>query len=248
MHLFGNRLTRASQPLKVVLTVMQIVAHEFAPRDLVAGHPALDFVNTVTARDAAEPLDWLDSYDRLLDWTGLARIADVEILTRLRDLAAKSPERAARAIARARRFREALHDVLAALACGQAVPARQLSEVEETWKQAIRRTRLVPQSGQVRVTVGLERSDLNLIVDRIALSAVELMRDIPAARTRVCRGSRCGWLFIDTSKGGRRTWCDMATCGNAAKLRRLQERQRGPKASFLKRAPASRPPSDRHPN
>jgi hypothetical protein len=36
---------------------MQTVAHDFQPRDYVGGHVALDFTNTVTARDTT-PLDW----------------------------------------------------------------------------------------------------------------------------------------------------------------------------------------------
>ena len=34
------------------------------------------------------------------------------------------------------------------------------------------------------------------------------------------------WLFLDTSKAGRRRWCDMADCGNAAKSRRHYARGR----------------------
>jgi hypothetical protein len=38
-----------------------IQEHTFQPRDLIAGHLALDLVNTVTARNA-EPVDWLTGY------------------------------------------------------------------------------------------------------------------------------------------------------------------------------------------
>jgi len=35
---------------------MQTVAHDFLPKDFIAGHVALDFANTVTARDTTPRL------------------------------------------------------------------------------------------------------------------------------------------------------------------------------------------------
>ena len=34
----------------------------------------------------------------------------------------------------------------------------------------------------------------------------------------------CGWLFLDTSRSGRRRWCSMQSCGNRAKARRFYAR------------------------
>ena len=39
------------------------------------------------------------------------------------------------------------------------------------------------------------------------------------------RQRHCRWIFYDTSRTGRRRWCDMATCGNRAK----QARHRAPR-------------------
>ena len=72
----------------------------------------------------------------------------------------------------------------------------------------------------------MESSRLDYLSHELALRAVDLLRTLPEARTRICAGSKCGWLFIDSSKGGRRRWCDMATCGNAAKSKRHYERKR----------------------
>ncbi|WP_198925374.1 CGNR zinc finger domain-containing protein [Dictyobacter vulcani] len=42
-----------------------------------------------------------------------------------------------------------------------------------------------------------------------------------------CPGNKgCGWLFLDTSKNGRRQWCSMQGCGSRAKRRRQYGRQR----------------------
>jgi predicted RNA-binding Zn ribbon-like protein len=40
-----------------------------------------------------------------------------------------------------------------------------------------------------------------------------------------CDGHDCGWLFLDTSKAGRRRWCSMDVCGNRAKAQRYRRRR-----------------------
>ena len=45
-------------------------------------------------------------------------------------------------------------------------------------------------------------------------------------RMRVCANEECRWVFHDTSRCGRRKWCDMATCGNRAKVARHREKSR----------------------
>lgn len=61
---------------------MQIIAHTFRQGDLVAGHVVLDLVKTVTARDG-EPVDWLDSYARVLEWAALTGHFDERVLAQL---------------------------------------------------------------------------------------------------------------------------------------------------------------------
>ena len=76
---------------------MLAVSHDFQPKDLVAGHVALDFSNTVTARDTT-PRDWLDGYARLLDWSQLAGVTSAADTARLRAAADRAPREAAAAL------------------------------------------------------------------------------------------------------------------------------------------------------
>lgn len=46
------------------------------------------------------------------------------------------------------------------------------------------------------------------------------------ARIRRCANPRCVLLFLDVSKSGQRRWCDMATCGNRAKVSAHYARRR----------------------
>lgn len=205
---------------------MTIVSRPFSPGDLVAGHPALDLVNTVTARNTPTPRDWLDGYPRLLEWARLANVAEDKVLALLSKQAADSLDDAARALTRLKQFREALHTAYAALISEKRVPQEILDEIGAVWHEAHSRVRLEYFDSGVAARVSIERSGLDLIRDRVASSAVELLQSLPEDRARVCRGGACGWLFIDSSKGGQRVWCDMGTCGNAAKTLRHQKSAR----------------------
>ncbi len=78
---------------------------------------------------------------------------------------------------------------------------------------------------------------LDQMLGPVARSAVELLTSGRRARVRECEGANgCGWLFIDTSKNGRRRWCDMKVCGNRAKARRHRQR-----TSTEDSAPRARP-------
>jgi predicted RNA-binding Zn ribbon-like protein len=199
---------------------METAPHDFAPRDLVAGHVALDFTNTVTARDTS-PRDWLDNYARLVEWARLAGVVDAATAAQLESAAQRSSREAAAALGRARKVREALHDVCVALLRKSQPPQRALDEVESAWKRAAARGRLTIGKRQLRLAPEPEASGFDLVLDVVIFEALGLLAELDAERTRVCRGHDCGWLFVDTSKSGRRVWCDMATCGNTAKSKRF---------------------------
>ena len=204
---------------------MQTVAHDFLPKDFVAGHVALDFTNTVTARDST-PQDWLEGYGRWLEWAGKADVIDARAVARLAAAAGDAPREAASALGRVRKVREALHDVCVALLDGRSAPAAALSELEGAWKRAATRARMAAHDHRLNLEPDAAASGLDLPLDRVIFAAIDLLGELDAERTRVCRGNDCGWLFIDTSKSGRRVWCDMATCGNTAKSRRFARAQR----------------------
>ena len=56
---------------------------------------------------------------------------------------------------------------------------------------------------------------------------VEAIAGHATDRFRICANNGCRWVFEDTSRGGRRRWCDMTTCGNRAKVRRFRSRHQG---------------------
>jgi len=59
----------------------------------------------------------------------------------------------------------------------------------------------------------------------VALDAARML-GLPEerARVRICASETCSARFYDRSPAGRRRWCSMALCGNAAKARRHRAR------------------------
>jgi predicted RNA-binding Zn ribbon-like protein len=45
-------------------------------------------------------------------------------------------------------------------------------------------------------------------------------------RFKACRGDDCRWVFLDGSRNTSRRWCDMANCGNRAKIATFRDRRR----------------------
>jgi len=44
-------------------------------------------------------------------------------------------------------------------------------------------------------------------------------------RLKACPADDCHWAFYDRSKNRSGTWCNMAVCGNRAKVRAYRERR-----------------------
>jgi predicted RNA-binding Zn ribbon-like protein len=51
------------------------------------------------------------------------------------------------------------------------------------------------------------------------------------ARLKACRDDSCQWAFYDKSKNRSGKWCNMAECGNQAKVRAYRARRGGPASS-----------------
>ena len=68
-----------------------------------------------------------------------------------------------------------------------------------------------------------EESSLDRVGWIVARAAADLLTSPLVARVRVCAGVTCDWLFLDLSRNRSRRWCDMAVCGNRAKVRRFRE-------------------------
>ena len=202
-----------------------IESHEFAARDFIGGDAALDFVNTVSGRDQT-PRDWLDSYARLLEWAALVRLLPERNLRALTKKMHGEPAAAARALTRAKELREELFALVRAVVAGNAPPKSALAKLREHWLAGSEAHELRFENGAVIADIRADAADFDLVAAMVAYRMVEHVMPQPVERLRMCGGVNCSWVFIDSSKAGRRRWCDMAVCGNVAKAQRFYARSR----------------------
>jgi predicted RNA-binding Zn ribbon-like protein len=194
--------------------------------EFVAGHVALEFVNTVDWRlDDARRHELVTSFDDLLNWARLAEVVDAAQLRELNAAAERDPAGAERAVRRARRVREVLFRLLAAAGRNTRPAPRDQRLFNAVVASALRKRRLEARGASWRWTWAAGAGDtLDSILWPIVLAAADLLTSPARAQIGECAGDGCGWLFLDTA--GRRRWCTMRGCGNRAKVRRFYQRSR----------------------
>lgn len=193
------------------------------PFEFVAGHPALDFTNTVSWASRGLSQDRLVSYLRLLEWAEGARLA---LDTRsLRRRGKAEPQAALRAMSDARAVRAELHDLFQARARRVPVPAALIGRFNRRLAASLRRLEIRAEGAPGRLAWRLrERWNLSNPVLRVLWEAAALLASNRSIKQ--CANPNCGWLFIDTSRRGNRRWCDMAVCGSRHKAKAYYRRQK----------------------
>ncbi|MBW3561028.1 MAG: CGNR zinc finger domain-containing protein [Actinobacteria bacterium] len=178
-----------------------------APGDLAVVEA---FVNTVTYNwdePAEERLADPPALDRWLREHGL--VGDGQRVTDRADLD--------RAVA----LREALRELLHANH-DEADPAADALELLEAESRRAPLAVAFGDTGHAAlapVGTGIDRAVAILLA--IVFHA---MHDGTWQRLKACRNDGCRWAFYDSSRNRSGRWCDMAVCGNRAKVRAYRER------------------------
>ena len=196
---------------------------------LIGGHPALDFVNSVEGRGSKTTLNYLADYERLARWGVRAGLIAPAEGTRLRRQAKEHAALAARVWREAMALRESLNDIFRALVRADDPPKPAVVLLNGAVERAFGNRRLRPLGrGSMTWEWTPTNAGLEIITWELALAAASLMTDAERrSRIRICANGPCDWMFLDSSRGGRRRWCRMGVCGNVSKVRRFRERQRG---------------------
>ena len=194
---------------------------------LIAGHPVLDFVNTLDNRFVATgPDELLLDYADLLAFADQSRVLDARQVGGLRKTGDSAPAR--KALRRARDLREALASVLYETSDTGRKPdpaaLRSLGRhfVEAQTHQELGWKRTMAGPPRALWDWGRFEADPRLPVWAMARSAAALLTSAAMEHVHACKSPTCRWLFLDSSKNHSRRWCDMKLCGNRMKARRFQ--------------------------
>jgi predicted RNA-binding Zn ribbon-like protein len=194
------------------------------------GHQAalqdgLDFVNTLEHGRAGDT-EHLDSFPTAVRWLSehdlLHReMIDDQLRRHAQDETATKPT-----MERIRRVRAALRELLDATV-ERRPPDRAALRTVNRALRAQYVYELVPAPDGVSFDHRHEGDPIAGALARLTESIARELTRPDADRLRVCANEECRWVFWDASPTARRKWCDMATCGNRAKVARHRERMRG---------------------
>ena len=177
-----------------------------------------DFLNTLD-HDDGFPRENLPTFDGAVTWFADRGLIHDEGAVRLRRDAISRPRVAARNLERVHAVRAALREVADSVVEHRAAKKDALTTVNLALhaRQVIE---LAPSPDGVSVDHRHVGDPVDDSLARLSEALVSELTGGDPDRIRICDNDTCRWIFYDTSRTGRRRWCDMATCGNRAKAAR----------------------------
>ncbi|GAB0104073.1 CGNR zinc finger domain-containing protein [Nocardia sp. JMUB6875] len=174
------------------------------PHLFVSGNLALNFIGTRQERRTTG-IELLTGDAELGEWVVAAGILDT------------APD-CTGALAPALRLREAAWRIMLATLNGE--PAADADR-----RLLNRHAHDAPPELTLRADGTVQRSGtVEAALAAVARSAIELLGGPDRERLKECGRDACTRLYLDTSRGGSRRWCDMAVCGNRAKSKAFRVR------------------------
>jgi predicted RNA-binding Zn ribbon-like protein len=184
------------------------------------GTLALDFLGTLRARRNPVPAEKLGTPELLDDWFVESGMFDAAPHAGDADLAA------------ALELRESVYSLVEARIAGRTLDGAAVAILNRHAAQAPVVVRLGPD--------GVRRSGTAAQgLAAVAREAVEILGGPDAALLRECGRPECTQVYLDRSRGHRREWCAMRTCGNRVKVSAYRSRHRDAGAGAA--AASSRP-------
>jgi predicted RNA-binding Zn ribbon-like protein len=188
----------------------------------IGNNLSADFANTIVSfRDAGGTLRSAGDVIDFLVTTGAIAAAQAErVRARVTDGVA-----ADRFLATALELRSAVRAALTSIETHEPLGAGPLATINTILAADAGFEQLAPHEAGYH----LERRHMH---DDPASALVPIARDIarliatPGAPVRQCAGQDCVRHFYDDSRTGRRRWCEMAICGNRAKVSAFTKRKR----------------------
>ncbi len=185
-----------------------------------------NFVNTQSSWMSVDRYDYFQTYEDFIDWCLKVNILSQERLLALRELSVQEPEDAKASLNRVKEIRYILHGLISAVAKGSEeelfhfLPSFNLLLRVE----AVSRQRLIYKERKfVTDQINID-GDLTAPVWLAVESLATLLVENDLHRIKEC--PKCGWVFLDETKNGKRKWCNPKYCGTSDKMKRYNDRKK----------------------
>ena len=193
---------------------------------LLAGHPALDFLNTAfTPPTGGESIEMISDGQSFVAWLVEVSLLNAASASKLRRrLGASALDEVA---AEARKFRQWTS---AWLERWRHAPdkdyAAELQRLNRLLEHGHSYCEVVAVEGRLKV---VEHCRIDAARELLTLPASQVAQLITSEEPELvkrCAGTDCILWFVDRTKAHRRMFCSAAQCGNRAKVAAFRERER----------------------
>jgi predicted RNA-binding Zn ribbon-like protein len=192
-----------------------VTATQWTPDHFIGGHPALDLANAVYNRRApAADNELLTSARDIGNWLKASGLAGARPAAAVAQIAGDP------FVERVHAIREASAQLFGSIADTGPPAAQALGFLFSCASRGLLDDAVELDGMRPDLTAAQWRNP-DAVAAVLAMLTIEAFFTLPRERLRAC--PRCGWLFLDTSRGGRRRWCSMRVCGNREKVSRHRE-------------------------
>ena len=167
---------------------------------------AIDFINTCVNVQGKET-DLIATPDKLSQWLDAAGLRSDATRWTAEDTVAIAG------------LRDDIREAILAMIEDRTPPANALNTINRHLSRYDANERIAFSGGTFQLIDRERTLSAHMVMGLLAERAAKLLTSDENHRVRSCVHPNCILLFKDTSKGGRRRWCSMKTCGNRAKAR-----------------------------
>ncbi len=187
----------------------------WVPEHFIGGHPALDLANTVFNRRLPElDNELLNSTRDIGNWLVASGLAGAREAAEVAGMSAEP------IVERIHAVREASAQIFGAIAANEDPATDAVGLLFKSAATGLGGGAVALDGTKPELALARWR-DPDAVTAVLAMLSIEGFFTLPRQRLRSC--PRCGWLFLDTSRGGKRRWCSMRVCGNREKVSRHRE-------------------------
>ena len=191
---------------------------------LDGGSPCFHFINTVhNWVDALVP-DYLLSPIDIVVWAKKAEVLDAEQARSLEKWTLSNRRHTMQGLSRAKILRGILHKIFYAISEQKRIDSDELQRFNSFLADLLPKMRLKNSRGKYVQYWDFPNQNVDVVLAPLVNDGYDLILSDKLDRIKNCPS--CGWIFLDTSKNGRRRWCSMKSCGSNVKALQWYYRQK----------------------
>ncbi len=193
---------------------------------LDGGSLIFDFINTTSSWVDNDRYDYISDYNKFISWSKKVALLSTQTLSKLMRRAEDQPEAAEKVMGKIARARDVAFHFFSAMIRGEVQPPGVLRDFNKLISQSLSSYSFDPTCNCICL---ITYDDLSSPLNLVFADAYEVLKYHPRERIKMC--SSCGWIFLDTTKNGKRKWCNSLTCGSVDKSKRYYYRKKARKES-----------------